>query len=135
VTYYGGETPGEDSNNLVVLKTSVDGGRTWTEVARRDPDGKGPRRAFDPQVFLPPDGTLRWTWTELEAPLRGAPAPAGLKPSSYWEGCPEVFSGRRTNELMMVTFPDAATSPVETGGAISRPFSRTMMARRGAAGL
>ena len=57
-TWYSGKTPGEDHNNYVVLATSGDGGKTWEEVLAVDPDGGGPLRAFDPQVWLAPDGSL-----------------------------------------------------------------------------
>ena len=55
--WYGGKTPGEDRNNYVMLVTSGDGGRTWSdEILVVDPDGEGPVRAYDPQVWLAPDG-------------------------------------------------------------------------------
>lgn len=63
-TWYAGPTPGEDRNNYVVLSTSADGGNTWKECLIADPDGKGPRRAFDPELWIGPDGILRWTWTD-----------------------------------------------------------------------
>ena len=63
-TWYAGRTPREDQNNYCVLTTSADGGTTWKEVLVADPDGTGPRRAFDPEVWVLPDGTLRWTWTD-----------------------------------------------------------------------
>ena len=69
-TWYVGVTPGEDSNNYAVLATSSDNGRTWKEVFVADPDGLGPRRAFDPEVWIAPDGLLRWTWTERTVPLQ-----------------------------------------------------------------
>ena len=69
-TWYAGVTPGEDSNNYAVLATSADNGHTWKEVFVADPDGLGPRRAFDPEVWIAPDGLLRWTWTERAAPLQ-----------------------------------------------------------------
>jgi len=70
-TWYAGPTPGEDSNNYVVLTTSADGGKTWKEALIADPDGAGPVRAFDPEIWYAPDGRLRWTWTERVAPLAG----------------------------------------------------------------
>jgi len=70
-TWYAGPTAGEDSNNYVVLTTSADEGKTWQEVLIADPDGAGPVRAFDPEVWLAPDGKLRWLWTERVAPLAG----------------------------------------------------------------
>jgi len=64
VTWYAGPTAGEDENNYLVLTTSADEGRTWKERRILDPDGKGPRRAFDPELWIAPDGLLRWTWTD-----------------------------------------------------------------------
>lgn len=64
VTWYAGHTPGEDHNNYVVLSTSGDGGATWKEVLIADPDAGGPRRTFDPEVWVAPDGKLRWFFTD-----------------------------------------------------------------------
>ena len=69
-TFYAGPTDGEDSNNYAVLETSADDGKSWKEVLVRDPDGEGPWRAFDPEVWIAPDGRLHWSWTEREVPLR-----------------------------------------------------------------
>lgn len=65
-TWYAGVTPGEDANNYVVLSTSGDGGSTWQEVLVVDPDADGSVRAFDPELWVSPDGRLflfwcRWT--------------------------------------------------------------------------
>ena len=65
-TWYGGPTKGEDRNNYAILATSADGGKTWQEVLFRDPDLDGPWRAFDPEVWIAPNGKLWWTWTERE---------------------------------------------------------------------
>ena len=70
VTWFGGVTAGEDSNNYCVLTTSADNGKTWKEVLVYDPDGEGPLRAFDPRVWISPDGVLRWTVTVRRVPLR-----------------------------------------------------------------
>ncbi len=64
VTWYAGHTAGEDNNNYVVLSTSGDGGANWKEVLIVDPDGAGPRRTFDPEVWLSPDGKLRWFFAD-----------------------------------------------------------------------
>lgn len=69
-TWYTGSTDGEDSNNYGVLATSVDDGRTWKEVLVADPDGKGPCRAFDCEVWVTPNGKLCWSWTERPTLLR-----------------------------------------------------------------
>lgn len=63
-TWYAGVTPGEDQNNYVVLSTSGDNGQTWKEVLVVDPDGEGQRRTFDPELWLSPDGKVRWFWTD-----------------------------------------------------------------------
>lgn len=70
LTYYGGPTGGEDSNNYCTLATSVDSGMTWCDVLIADPDGVGPKRAFDPEVWVAPNGKLYWTWTERVVPLQ-----------------------------------------------------------------
>ncbi len=63
-TWYAGVTPDEDHNNYVVLSTSGDNGKTWQEILVVDPDGAGPRRTFDPELWIAPDGKLRWIWTD-----------------------------------------------------------------------
>lgn len=62
--WYAGVTPGEDHNNYVVVSTSGDGGATWREVLVIDPDGGGPVRAFDPELWLAPDGRLFVFWAQ-----------------------------------------------------------------------
>jgi predicted neuraminidase len=63
--WYGGKTPGEDHNNYVLLVTSGDDGRTWSsEKLVIDPDGPGPVRAFDPQLWLDPKGQMWVFWTQ-----------------------------------------------------------------------
>jgi hypothetical protein len=63
-TWYAGPTPGEDHNNYVVLSTSGDDGQTWREVLVVDPDAAGPRRTFDPELWIAPDGKLRWFFAD-----------------------------------------------------------------------
>jgi predicted neuraminidase len=62
--WYAGITPGEDLNNYVVVATSGDDGKTWNEVLVIDPDGKGPIRAFDPEVWIDPEGDLWIFWAQ-----------------------------------------------------------------------
>lgn len=62
--WYAGPTPGEDQNNYVVLSTSNDGGKTWQEALVIDPDGEGPVRTFDPELWMAPDGKLRVFWAQ-----------------------------------------------------------------------
>jgi hypothetical protein len=63
-TWYAGRTPAEDENNYVVVATSGDRGSTWSEVMVIDPDGPGPVRAFDPEVWVSPDGRLWSLWAQ-----------------------------------------------------------------------
>jgi len=63
-TWYAGVTPGEDANNYVVLSTSDDSGATWSEVLTVDPDGGGPVRSFDPELWVSPDGRLFLFWAQ-----------------------------------------------------------------------
>lgn len=68
-TWYAGVTPAEDQNNYVILATSGDDGRTWSEILVVDPDGPGPRRTFDPEVWICPDSRLRWFWCDRRMPF------------------------------------------------------------------
>lgn len=61
--WYTGITPDEDSNNYVVVATSGDG-KSWDEVLEIDPDGAGPVRAFDPEVWIDPNGELWVFWAQ-----------------------------------------------------------------------
>jgi predicted neuraminidase len=63
-TWYASKTPGEDQNNYVVLATSGDNGTTWREMLVVDPDESGPVRAFDPNLWMAPDGKLRLVWSQ-----------------------------------------------------------------------
>ncbi len=62
--WYAGVTPGEDHNNYVVVSTSGDDGKTWREVLVVDPDGPGPLRAFDPELWVAPTGRLFVFWAQ-----------------------------------------------------------------------
>ncbi|MCD6596869.1 MAG: exo-alpha-sialidase, partial [Bacteroidales bacterium] len=63
-TWYAGITPGEDENNYVVVATSGNAGKSWTEKLIIDPDGDGPIRAFDPELWIDPEGKLWVFWAE-----------------------------------------------------------------------
>ena len=70
--WYAGVTPGEDQNNYVVLSTSDNGGSTWKEVLTVDPDGPGPVRAFDPELWVSPDRRLFLFWAQMDTGRRDA---------------------------------------------------------------
>ena len=63
--WYAGKTPGEDENNYVVVSTSGDGGNSWIEKLTIDPDGEGPVRANDPELWIDPDGKLWLFWAQM----------------------------------------------------------------------
>jgi len=65
--WYAGPTPGEDRNNYVVLATSGDDGQTWQEKCIIDPDGSGDVRAFDPEIWIDPEGRLWQFWAQHPA--------------------------------------------------------------------
>ncbi|MBL8828419.1 MAG: exo-alpha-sialidase [Planctomycetaceae bacterium] len=64
--WYAGVTPAEDQNNYVVLSTSGDGGDTWQETLVIDPDGAGPVRSFDPELWVTPDRRLCLFWAQMD---------------------------------------------------------------------
>lgn len=63
-TWYAGPTPNEDDNNYIVLATSENSGKSWEEILIVDPDGRGPVRAFDPEVWISPDNKLWLFWSQ-----------------------------------------------------------------------
>jgi hypothetical protein len=98
-TWYAGVTPGEDKNNYVVLSTSGDGGASWNEVAVVDPDGEGTLRAFDPELWVAPNGRLFAFWAQsvghdgassgvwcIETGEPQSPQPAWSKPRRLTDG-------------------------------------------------
>jgi hypothetical protein len=104
-TWYAGVTPAEDQNNYVVLSTSGDGGATWQEVLVIDPDGPGPRRAFDPELWVAPDGSLRLAWAQSvghECTIGGV---WFLKTSDPEQAEPAWESPRRITDGVMMCKP------------------------------
>lgn len=62
--WYGGGIT-EDRHNFIMLVTSGDDGARWSGLKMViDPDGDGPVRAFDPCLWLDPDGHLRLFWAQ-----------------------------------------------------------------------
>ena len=63
-TWYGGGVT-EDQHNYIMLVTSGDDGRTWSDLKLViDPDRDGPVRAFDPCPWLDPHGRLWLFWAQ-----------------------------------------------------------------------
>ena len=99
VTWYASPTGAEDANNYLILATSADGGATWREVIIYEPDYLGPVRAFDPEIWIAPDGRLRWFWTERNASPVSADNP--------YSGC----AADPTNDRLMMAELDAEREP------------------------
>ena len=65
VVWYGGKGTGEDSLNYVTLVTSSDDDASWSdEILVIDPDGDGLMRAFDPELWMDPNGILWLFWAQ-----------------------------------------------------------------------
>ena len=99
-TYYADPLGGENHLNYCVLATSADDGRSWKEVLVADPDGEGLKRAFDPEVWIAPDGKLRWTWTERTLD------PEKTNVRNAWNGLTNVES-----DMLHVVELDAENEP------------------------
>lgn len=101
-TWYTGTSPSEDENNYVVVSSSSDGGNNWTEQLIIDPDGEGPVRAFDPEIWIDPTGKLWIFWAQAighEGTVSGVWALTSVNPdadSPAWSG-----PKRLTNGIMM----------------------------------
>jgi len=99
----------ECAYNYVPLLTSADAGETWKQVLVADPDGEGPLRNFDPELFVRPDGKLVWSWTER-----------ACDPKNPMNGC---FADPKSDRLMFVEL-DAENEP-------SAPYPEPQHACRG----
>lgn len=64
ITWYAGNNPKEDHTNYVVVASSSNGGITFEEKHIIEPDGEGPVRAFDPELWVSPDGALWSFWAQ-----------------------------------------------------------------------
>ncbi len=62
-TWYGGGGD-EGPDNYVILATSIDGGETWSEELVVDPPADV--RAYDPVLWIDPQGRLWWFWAQSQ---------------------------------------------------------------------
>lgn len=110
-TWYAGVTPAEDLNNYVVLSTSGDDGKTWTEVLTVDPDGGGPVRSFDPELWVSPDGRLFHFWAQMEKGRRDAELGVWCIETSESDAAqPTLSAPRRIGDGVMMCKPLALSS-------------------------
>lgn len=122
-TWFGGPTDCEDSNNYVILATSADKGKSWKQVLVHDPDGAGPVRAFDPQVWVAPDGKLRWTWNERKVPVRNG--------DNYRNSCLHWFARTACLRTVSLNAEDEPATPypkperIASGAMLGKPLVRS----------
>ena len=90
-TWYGGELKGEGPGNYVVLATSSDNGFHWREIQVAIPPSDR-ERAYDPTLWLDPDGRLWWSWSQCVT-------------SGLWD----VFDGRSGVWAAVCDDPDTDT--------------------------
>jgi predicted neuraminidase len=103
--WYAGVTPAEDHNNYVVLSTSADGGATWREALVVDPDASGPVRAYDPEVWLAPDGRLFVFWTQAEGHDGAIAGVWSMSTSTPDAAQPQWSAPRRLTDGIMMCKP------------------------------
>lgn len=65
-TWYGGGC-GENQDNFVMLVYSDDDGANWSDTAWVVDPPAEKVRAFDPALFVSPDGRLFWFWSQSES--------------------------------------------------------------------
>ena len=110
-TWYAGVTPGEDHNNYVALSTSGDGGATWREVLVIDPDGGGPVRAYDPELWVSPDGRLFVFWAQMDKGRRDSQHGVWCMETREFEVAqPKWSAPRRLADGVMMCKPLALSS-------------------------
>ncbi len=129
--WYGGKTPGEDLNNYVMLAVSRDAGQTWSdEQLVIDPDGPGPERAFDPEVWLDPDQRLWLFWAQHDSRERKQAAVWALTADLSSAAAPRWSTPRRLCEGVMMCKPVALSC-----GAWGLPVSLWQRREAGSAAL
>jgi len=96
-TWYCSRTTQEDYTNYVVLATCAKDGEPWNEVLICDPDNDGPRRSFDPEIWLSPDGKLRWSWTDRKGDVFSLPDDDQL-----WMATLDAESGKMLEEPRVI---------------------------------
>jgi predicted neuraminidase len=102
-TWYASRTDGEDLNNYVIAATRGADARAWVDpVLVIDPDGEGPVRAFDPQIWVDPDGRLWLFWAQA-IEHDGAVAGVWAVTAESGEAASPVWSAPRrlTDGIMM----------------------------------
>ena len=120
-TWYASPTGAENADNYVILATSADGGATWREAVIYEPDLHGPVRAFDPEIWIAPDGRLRWTWTERTVP-------PDVEPGLY-SGCAADPSGDRLMMAELDAGADPSAAALDASGNLRQIARGVMMCK------
>ena len=130
--WYGGPTPAEDENNYVMLAVSPDDGVTWSdEILVVDPDGPGPVRAFDPEIWLAPDGKLWLFWAQHSVENRRSPCGVWAMTTTETDGPAARWSApRRLCDGVMMCKPIVLSS-----GEWALPVSFWHRREAGSAGM
>lgn len=102
-TWYAGG-PGEGPENYVVLVTSDDDGRTWSEP-RLVVDPPGFVRAFDPCLWVDPSGAMWLTWAQGVGQFDGRSGVWAIRTRNPDSGRPEWSPPRRLSHGVMMNKP------------------------------
>lgn len=104
-TWYGGGVT-EDRYNYVMLVTSGDDGKTWSDLKMLiDPDGPGPVRAFDPCPWIDPDGKLWLFWTQATRGGGGDPVTYAMTTEKPDDANPKWSEPRFIHDGVMMNKP------------------------------
>ncbi|MFW5693204.1 MAG: sialidase family protein, partial [Thermoguttaceae bacterium] len=104
-TWYGGGVT-EDRHNYIMLVTSGDDGKTWSDLKMViDPDGPGPVRAFDPCLWIDPDGKLWLFWCQATRGGGGDPVTFAMTTDKPDDANPEWSEPRFIHDGVMMNKP------------------------------
>ncbi len=106
-TWYGGGVT-EDRHNYILLVTSGDDGKTWSDLkAVIDPDKDGPVRAFDPCPWVDPEGKLWLFWTQATRGGGGDPVTYAMTTENPGDENPTWSEPRFIHDGVMMCKPTA----------------------------
>ncbi len=106
-TWYGGGVT-EDRHNYIMLVTSNDDGKTWSEMKLViDPDKDGPVRAFDPCPWVDPDGKLWLFWCQATRGGGGDPHTFAITTENPDQENPTWSKARHIHDGVMMCKPTA----------------------------
>lgn len=107
-TWYGGG-PDEGPDNYVMLSTSGDDGRTWSGV-KLVIDPPGPIRAYDPCLWMAPDGRLWLFWAQAHTWWDGRAGVWAISTGNPEAEAPTWSAPRRLCDGIMMNKPTVLTT-------------------------